>query len=665
MNIDLASVFWAVLSIFIISLALALFYLYLKDRDLRKLMVTIGILPSAFSFLYLGVKFPPEIQPENTVTYFIFRWGMIPILISIFFILVDRLFYRKKDFKIAFYIFLFFYLLSFVLILSNIVNTVIYLGSIQFLSLFIIVLSVYLILKVKIFSSWLFLFSICCFTLGGFSINIYMNEPEHFSNTALTLFSFFLGFVFLGLIFGYNVFFQRVDKDGIGIYFSLENKLKKAEEALQESQQRYRQVVENLHQGIFIIDKNATTTYINSFFVEMLGYTPLEMSGKNIFEYMDINSKNILKRILNAQTDGLLEEYELNFLKKDKTVLTTMIYITPFLDSNNKNIGMLAAVQDISNRKRMEYEIREKLTQLQKSEFATLNIMEDLQGTIVDLQKAKEEINRKHIEVQRINQELNAARNQLALLNQGLEAKVKERTAEVEMLLKQKDEFISQLGHDLKTPLTPLNALLPLMRQQEHDTKIQELLDVCINNVQYMKNLVIRTLELAQLNSPTTVLNIDDVSLIDEVNEVLKGKLLVFVDNNITVNNNIKNNLIVQADSILLKELFDNIIVNAVKYSTKEEHLNITVDAKEEQDQVVIAIKDTGIGMSSEQLANIFHEFYKADSSRHSLDSTGLGLSICKRIVEKHGGKIWAESPGLGKGSTFYFSLPLLKKKTA
>jgi signal transduction histidine kinase len=250
-------------------------------------------------------------------------------------------------------------------------------------------------------------------------------------------------------------------------------------------------------------------------------------------------------------------------------------------------------------------------------------------------------------------------------LNHDLEGKVRERTAEVEILLKQKDEFINQLGHDLKTPLTPLNALLPLMRQQEHNQKFQELLDVCISNVNYMKNLVIRTLELAQLNSPTTVLNIEDVSLVDEVNEVLKRKQLIFVDDNITVNNNITNNLIVQADSVLLKELFDNIIVNAVKYSTPADHLHITIDAKEEKDQVVIAIKDTGIGLSSEQLTHIFHEFYKADSSRHNLDSTGLGLSICKRIVEKHGGKIWAESPGLGKGSTFYFSLPLLKKKAA
>lgn len=66
--------------------------------------------------------------------------------------------------------------------------------------------------------------------------------------------------------------------------------------------------------------------------------------------------------------------------------------------------------------------------------------------------------------------------------------------------------------------------------------------------------------------------------------------------------------------------------------------------------------------MTSEQIKFIFDEFYKADKSRHDFDSSGLGLSICKRIIEKHKGKIWAESPGPGKGTTIFFTLPLFKE---
>jgi len=67
--------------------------------------------------------------------------------------------------------------------------------------------------------------------------------------------------------------------------------------------------------------------------------------------------------------------------------------------------------------------------------------------------------------------------------------------------------------------------------------------------------------------------------------------------------------------------------------------------------------------VSQQQIDRIFDDFYKVDSARHDLESSGLGLPICKRIVEKHGGKIWVESPGLGKGTTLYFTLPLNSKK--
>ncbi|MDY6964441.1 MAG: PAS domain S-box protein [Halobacteriota archaeon] len=109
------------------------------------------------------------------------------------------------------------------------------------------------------------------------------------------------------------------------------------------------------------------------------------------------------------------------------------------------------------------------------------------------------------------------------------------------------------------------------------------------------------------------------------------------------------------------KEIIDNLISNAVKYSY-EGGGTITINSKNCDDFVIVSVKDTGVGMAGEELSQIFDEFYKADASRHDLDSSGLGLSICKRIVEKQGGKIWAESSGEGKGSTFYFTIPKKRK---
>jgi len=83
----------------------------------------------------------------------------------------------------------------------------------------------------------------------------------------------------------------------------------------------------------------------------------------------------------------------------------------------------------------------------------------------------------------------------------------------------------------------------------------------------------------------------------------------------------------------------------------------ITIDAEKEKNIVTVSVKDTGIGMTKDQLKKVFDEFYRVDKSSREHKSSGLGLAICKRIVEKHGGKIWAESPGPGKGSIFYFTL--------
>ena len=77
----------------------------------------------------------------------------------------------------------------------------------------------------------------------------------------------------------------------------------------------------------------------------------------------------------------------------------------------------------------------------------------------------------------------------------------------------------------------------------------------------------------------------------------------------------------------------------------------VTIDSKNGDGFVIVSVKDTGIGMSNGAVGHIFDEFYKVDDSRYDLNSSGLGLSICKRIVERHGGTIWAESAGKGKGT--------------
>ncbi len=263
-----------------------------------------------------------------------------------------------------------------------------------------------------------------------------------------------------------------------------------------------------------------------------------------------------------------------------------------------------------------------------------------------------------------IIKELEDAHEVLFTINKDLERKVKQRTEKIEQLIKQKDDFINQLGHDLKTPLTPLMVLLPMLEKKIASKKDKELFTVVNRNVVFMKELVNKTINLAKLNSDKIPFNIETISLTDEIKNSVVNNQVLFEENDIVVENHVIDEIYVEADHILLQELLNNLITNAVKYSL-EEGGSISIDAvqKTGSSDIIVSISDTGIGMESSQIKQAFNEFYKADDSRHNLDSSGLGLNICKRIVEKHGGKIWVESPGKNQGSTFYFTLKKVKKE--
>lgn len=269
----------------------------------------------------------------------------------------------------------------------------------------------------------------------------------------------------------------------------------------------------------------------------------------------------------------------------------------------------------------------------------------------------------KPFEIQELHAHLNAAsriinlQRELASLNESLEVKVDERTAEVHDLLRQKNEFVYRLGHDLKTPLTPLVALLPMIYQQTKDEKTHKILRLAIENVDYMRNLTEKTIKLAHLNEiPDTQCDTENIDLMTTVESVVRGILPLLKKKNIVVFNNISEPVGIKMDFLDYKELMHNLISNAIKYTNNNG--TITINASRDEDKVTLSITDTGIGMTGEQIQRAFEEFYKADPSRHDRSSTGLGLPICKRIVNKNGGEIRIESPGLDRGTTVYVSLP-------
>jgi len=295
---------------------------------------------------------------------------------------------------------------------------------------------------------------------------------------------------------------------------------------------------------------------------------------------------------------------------------------------------------------------------LKKSQDDLKEYSENLEMLVT---KRTEELEDKTTNLEGINKDLIKARKELDALNKTLEKRIKERTKEVEALLKQKDEFVNQLSHDLKTPLMPLTILLPILEKQELDPKKREIFEVLKRNVEYMKNIAIKTLELAKLNSPKTKFSFQRVDLKGLIKNMIKNKKPLLDSKKIQIKNDITNNFIVNADKLRLEELFTNLIENSVKYSKYKGV--ITLDAKSENDFIAISIKDNGIGMTKNQIKHAFDEFYKADESRHDFHSSGLGMTISKKIIERHNGKIWIESAGLDKGTTVFFTLSVYNEE--
>jgi len=294
-------------------------------------------------------------------------------------------------------------------------------------------------------------------------------------------------------------------------------------------------------------------------------------------------------------------------------------------------------------------ELQRKVEALEKNKLAMLNIMSDLKKTIGDLEKAEKQINLKNIDLAK-------AKKELSMLNRDLEQKVRERTVELEKVLKHKDEFISQLGHDLKNPLVPITNLLPVISKKTTDPELSKYLEIINRRINYIKHLIVQILEFARLSSPTLKLELENINLHDITDQVFEDIKLAFQEKNVKIENMIDQNISINADKLKIEELISNLSTNAIKYM--EQGGKITINAEEDKDFINVSIKDTGIGLDPEELDHVFEEFYKADWSRHDQNSIGLGLSICKRIVERHNGKIWAKSQGHGKGSTFYFSIP-------
>ena len=214
-------------------------------------------------------------------------------------------------------------------------------------------------------------------------------------------------------------------------------------------------------------------------------------------------------------------------------------------------------------------------------------------------------------------------------------------------------------AHELRSPITPIKGYLDLIiSEKAASKKVKDWANVSLRNTERLLKLVNDILDVSRLDTDTMRFEMVKLNPVEILNEIVEDMKTVVEKNNIKFITKIPMDLPnIIGDRHRLSQVLKNLMVNAVKFTDRG---SISIEAEKKSNHILISIKDTGIGVSKDELKKIFNKFYQAyTGDDRENEGTGLGLFICKEIVGKHNGEIWAESE-LGKGSKFVIKLPHL-----
>jgi signal transduction histidine kinase len=232
---------------------------------------------------------------------------------------------------------------------------------------------------------------------------------------------------------------------------------------------------------------------------------------------------------------------------------------------------------------------------------------------------------------------------------------------ELEMVnrqLKEMDEtnmkFIGIASHELKTPLTAIKANIDFILSEKEGKipgNLRSYLITIQRNTNRIQMRMDQMLDLSRMKSNRLLFNREPIPL----SEVMIGYIgeVTPLEKRLSIQVDVPQSLHVYADRNALHDIFINLLSNAFKFTADGGQVSVLAGQRDQS--ILLEIKDTGMGIPEDKLQMIFDEFYQVEGGKHG--GTGLGLAIAKRLIEEHGGNIWVESQ-LGKGSTFYFTLP-------
>lgn len=386
---------------------------------------------------------------------------------------------------------------------------------------------------------------------------------------------------------------------------TLAEELSSSSKRLRESEELFRLIAEGVSDLIAVLDLDGKRIYNNPSY-KMLG-DPISLIGTSSFNEIHPEDREKIRQVFKETVrTGIGQRAEFRFLLPDNSMRYIESQGNVIRDEDGKLSKVVVVSRDITERKQAEESLRK-------------------------------------------------ARNELEL-------KVAERTRELKELHEDKDRFISRASHDLRTPIAAILGFSKLLDQKrwgklnEEQLARVEKIEAHANRLAKIVNdlLTISRIEAGAIGGAKDVVNIVDVikNVIADMSQVIESKSQF-----IRFENRSEAGKVV-GDRDSIHQVLTNLIDNASKYSDEREE--ITIISEEQNSEHIVHISDVGIGLSKKDQKRIFDEFFRVElGGETQSQGTGLGLTIVKRLVAQMNGKVWVESKGSGKGSTFSFSLPL------